>query len=62
MFKKFGIASIFTIFSFAAYAGMWELINTQYDGNKVYCTYKLQGTNIQKTIIGAGICQALIYE
>jgi hypothetical protein len=62
MIKKIGLGLVTLLLSICAYAGMWKLVNQQYDGNKVYCTYQLDGTTIQKTIQGMGICQQLIYE
>ncbi len=62
MIQKISLGLVGFLLSIGAYAGMWQLVNTQYNSGKVYCTYQLQGTNIQKTILGAGGCQSHIYE
>lgn len=62
MIQKLGLGVVTLLMSVCSYAGMWQLVNTQYDGVKVYCTYQLQGTTIQKTMLGQGICQSFIYE
>lgn len=46
----------------ASAGGMWQLVNQQYAGTTVYCTYQLQGTTIKKTIQGMGSCQQFIFE
>jgi hypothetical protein len=62
MIKKLSLGVVTLLLSICAYAGMWQLVNTQYNDGKVYCTYQLQGTTIQKTMLGQGACQSFIYE
>lgn len=62
MIKHLSLGVATLLLSICAYAGMWQLVNTQYNEGKVYCTYQLQGTTIQKTMLGQGTCQSFIYE
>ena len=48
--------------STATAGGMWQLVNQQLSGGKFYCTYRLQGTTIQKVISGGAGCEQFIYE
>jgi hypothetical protein len=44
------------------FAGMWMLVNEQFSGNKWYCTYKLDGTTVTRTIQSSMPCKQAIFE
>jgi len=54
-------ALILTITGYCC-AGMWMLISEQISGNKYYCTYKLDGTTVTRTIQSPTPCRQAIFE
>ena len=59
--KRFGMILLATMATYA-YAGMWTLVNQQFASSKWYCTYKLEGTTVLKTIESPMPCQPAIYQ
>jgi len=39
---------------------MWFLIHSQFSDGHFYCTYKLQGTSIETTIVSQNSCDSVI--
>ena len=43
-------------------ATIWELIRSEFNSGKYYCTYKLNNSSVQKTIILETPCLDVLYE
>jgi len=58
------VAVALSFASFNTYAAMWQLIDSQFQSGKWYCTYQLQGSNppIRTTIESATYCQSFIFQ
>jgi hypothetical protein len=57
------VATLATLVLSISYAAdIWELINSQFSNGKWYCTYKLHGTTVQKTVVSETQCVSVLYE
>ena len=62
-FKSFSLLVLLTsIGIIAAAATIWELVNSQFNSGKYYCTYRMSGSSVQKTIISESTCETVLYE
>jgi hypothetical protein len=60
--KKGLMGAVILSISGYCYSGMWMLVNKQFSVNKWYCTYKLDGTTVTRTIQSNMPCQRAIFE
>lgn len=59
--KKLIFAVLLSV-SASAYAGTWNLVNSEFVNNGWMCTYQLQGTSYTATMFAKGYCPMSIYQ